>query len=166
MAFQLRPYNHGLFYQWLETAMNDDSVWPFLTRWRTQTYSIDVSDEWNQVHYMSNSQNAIASFYFNHKDDSASMNIFGLKSYGEDRKYDILELLRFIFVTENVFQKFNFKFIDFMVHETNEVALKFFQKRFRHWGVKPAGAYDKKLRQFVDSYNFRISEEDISKFYK
>lgn len=162
--FELKPYNIGLYWRWIEMAMRDEKVWPFLSLTPTKSFDINVSDTWGETHWISESGFTYLNAYFNRKDSSAQIGLWSVQCGPESiKKMEIFAAIYFFAHHGYIFRNHNIKFLDYTVHASNLDSIKLFTKRLDPWGIKPEAAYNKKTGEWEDAYFFRMSEEDVKK---
>lgn len=162
--FELKPYNIGLYWRWVEMALKDKKVSPFLSLTPTKSFDINVSDTWGEAHWISESGLTYVSAYFNRGDSSAKLTLHSVQCGPETlKKMEIFKAISFLFKDGYIFKAHGVKYIDFIVHGRNLDSLNLFTKRVKPWGIKPGAAYNKATGEWEDAYFFRLSEEDIAK---
>lgn len=160
---EIKSHNYNLYQRWLESALSDDKIWPFMSLDKAKNYNIDINDDWNQIHYIDNSGLCFASLYFERRKEKAQLSIHTLSFAGiHSQRRSALRMLKSLFKNNFIFKKHGIEFVDFSVHSTNENLL-FFNRRFLSWGKQPMGGYDKKIGQWVDVYHYRIDKQTLNR---
>lgn len=158
---EIKPFNYHLYQRWLEEALKDDKIWPYMSLDKAKNYNIDVNDDWNQIHYIDKSGLCFSSLYFERRKEKAQFSIHTLSYAGShSKKRSALRMMCELFRNDFIFKKHGIEFVDFSVHSTNE-NLIFFNKRFFPWGKQPLGGFDKKIGKWVDVYHYRIDKQTL-----
>lgn len=161
--FQLTPARSHLYDVWLDEALKDDTVWPYLTDTKVSYYTLDFSNDWTYVCFMDDNKLGFAKLVI-HRDTgiSCTLDLHVLGTQGEKSRIKAAtEIIRSLF-GGLIKKKYGLKYLDLVVHETNKTAMKFLMKRFKEcvWGIKPEGIWDSKIGKFVNAHHFRIKAED------
>lgn len=160
---QLFPHNAGFYTEWLSRALRDDCVWPFLSGSPTLDTRINTADEFDQVHFISESGNAFASLHFDRRKYSARVKLFVVCLDGNlvAKRKDALAAYRFLLGGGHIFNRFHVLHIDFAIHSTNVDAMRLYNKRSKAWGIEPKGLFDRRLQRWVDAYHYRFNDADL-----
>ncbi|MGE3387930.1 MAG: hypothetical protein AB7K41_14465 [Bdellovibrionales bacterium] len=161
--FQLFSHNVGAYTHWLAKALQDDRVWPFLSGTPSLDTRINMVDEFDQVHFISESGNAFASLHFDRRKYSARVKLFVVCLDGNlvAKRKDALAAYKFLLANGHIFNRFHVLHIDFAIHSTNLDAMRFYGKRVKPWGIEPKGLFDRRLQTWVDAYHYRFNDADL-----
>jgi hypothetical protein len=158
----IHPHNTRLYAEWLALALQDASVYPFLSGDQTLNTHINIVDEWSEAHFISGG--AFTSLYFNRRRFSAIVKLHVVETESPlQKKGDGQHAMRFLFSRDYVFDRFGLSWIDFSVHETNADMLALLGKRLKPWGIEPNGLFDRNKNQWVAGHKFRIARGDVEK---
>jgi len=151
--FRLTSATRHMFDAWYAKAVNDETVWPYMTGDSRTTLEFSGDDDWDRVRYMDPTGSGLLSWSNDRQCplQTSSVNLWVLDV---PRKRIIAGRLAAM-IPELVF-RYGTGAIDSMCHASNHDSYKILSRRLGEpWGRKPNGAWNGKLGRHEDSLHFR-----------